>query len=173
VVKNTDRFPAGARALDTYDTGYLSFMAASMDPDSSADDGSLAWSDVSGGAGLAAGESVSVTLTFLSVKSGSTANWATVEARDQTGAPLTDSEFRYHRVVIHSPQPLRRWSIRMPVAALPARDRRTSQFSLALVMIPLRLSRHHGVGAEEEVSKGQGLCGLKRSSFPGPSRDRA
>ncbi len=148
VVKNTGTspIPAPVALSDTYDPDYLSFMAASTDPDSSVDDGSLSWADVSGGAGLAAGESVSITLTFLSVKSGSTANGVTVEARDETGAPLTDSDSAPVEiempVVPFTPQPTpaQPVSVVQPVTTLP---RTGGDFAglmaIAWVMIPLGL----------------------------------
>ncbi len=75
---------------DSFDGASLKYKSATVSPDS-AGTGSLAWNDISGGNGLATGESSSVTVTFQAAGDGTTMNTATVSAHDANGASLGGS----------------------------------------------------------------------------------
>lgn len=59
---------------DAYNKAYLSFVRASTAPDSSADDGRLNWSDVSGGAGFRPGQYKVINVVFKALKEGTAPN---------------------------------------------------------------------------------------------------
>lgn len=81
---------APVAVVDTYDAAMLSFKSASIAP-TSAGGGLITWADVSGGAGMAPGDSVTVTVTFQALQAGVTTNAVTVSATDSEDTPLSSS----------------------------------------------------------------------------------
>ncbi len=84
--------PAPVSLTDDYDPAYLGFASATPPPSAVAA-GTLTWDDLSGGAGLAVGESVSVEVEFTALQKGQTADTAAVSgAQDEHGDPVPPAE---------------------------------------------------------------------------------
>ncbi len=85
--------PAPVHLADTYDRAYLSYQGATPASDDTVDDGSLYWTDITGGSGLAVGASASVEVDFTTLKKGTTSDTATVSGVvDTHGDPIATVE---------------------------------------------------------------------------------
>ncbi len=82
---------APVQLADGYNPAYLGYASATPTPDNITA-GTLTWNDISGGAGIAVGGSMDVTVTFKALRAGATPNTddiANVVATDEHGVPIS------------------------------------------------------------------------------------
>lgn len=106
--------------VDVFDSSRLSFESA--EPPASAEGGMLSWEDVTGGAGLEEGATLTVRTTFLATGEGTVGNTVTATGIDDEGSELTASSSA-SAVITGAVVP----SVPTPASVTPAADRTIGQ----------------------------------------------